>query len=94
METVGRSRSERPKFMTPANPLTTKQRPQPPGSAGTNAVDLMLGGLPAAQTGGQQMALGAMLGPRNNLAPYLQLGGPEYAEQLDALEWNPLAAWG
>ena len=57
-------------------------------------MDLMLGGLPAAQTGGQQMALGAMLGPKNNLAPYLQLGGPEYAEQLDRLEWDPLAAWG
>lgn len=57
-------------------------------------MDLMLGGIPAAQSGGQQMALGAMLGPKNNLAPYLQLGGPEYAEQLDNLEWDPLAAWG
>lgn len=54
----------------------------------------MLGGLPAAQTGSQQMALGAMLGPKNNLAPYLALGGPEYADRLDELEWNPLAAWG
>lgn len=80
--------------MTPVNPLTTKQQPQAPGTGSPNAVDLMLGGLPAAQTGGQQMALGAMLGPKTNLAPYLQLGGPEYADQLDELEWNPLAAWG
>jgi len=84
---------------TPASPLQKQQSPaastNPSGTSDPNsAVNLMLGGLPGAQTGQQQVALGAMLGPQNNLGPYLSLGGPEYAEQLDELEWNPLASWG
>lgn len=82
---------------TPANPL--QKTPSSTSSTGASdpnsAVNLMLGGMPAAgNDASQQVALGAMLGPKNNLTPYLALGGPEYAEQLDELEWNPLAAWG
>jgi hypothetical protein len=57
-------------------------------------MDLMLNGLPSAQGNGQaQTALAQMLGPQQNLSPFLGMGGPQYADQLDEMEWNPMASW-
>jgi len=54
----------------------------------------MLGGLPAASGGGQNMAaLAQMIGPGQNLKPYLQQAGTDYADQLDQMMMNPMAAW-
>ena len=77
--------------MTPANPLTSQQKPPQQ----QQAIDLMLGGLPAAANGGGQgqTALAAMLGPGGNLSPYLKMGGVQAGEQLDEMEMNPMNAW-
>jgi hypothetical protein len=74
---------------TSPSPLQQKTAPKP------TQMDLMLGGLPAAQSqGGQgQAALAAMLGPGANLSPYLKLAGSDYADQLDQLMLNPMNAW-
>lgn len=74
--------------MTPSNPLVSQKKP-----TDTPTMDLMLGGLPGATAGAEQSALAAMLGPGGNLKQYAQLGGTEYADQLDQMMMNPMNAW-
>jgi hypothetical protein len=67
---------------------------QQKSTANPSSLDLMLGGLPAAANGGQNMAaLAQMIGPGQNLRPYLQQAGTDYADQLDQMMMNPMAAW-
>ena len=79
--------------MTPSNPLLAQQPDATDPSKKSNALTAMMG-LPGAAAGGAQMtALAQMLGPGSGLGGYLRMAGPEYADQIDQMEWNPQAVW-